>query len=260
MKPGLGFAIVIALSCSLGARAAAAEPGEILDSVMEAVTGLVDFFIAAATGNGPLATQAKAQEDIRTIVTEVAFPAPAEARRPGVLKAIPIVMGEVRSLGTEIAELEGDWRFSERTAPMQPQRRADARPQRVQLEALFGPSVRSGIARQELHRYAAVVSEDLISSHIPASGQWATALPVVERDSAVGSRRTPGEALRDTAWLAAGAGRVAQNNSDLMAQRLALGTLEFGEEALEHRLETGVALSLYAGLACLSDRCEGGRR
>ena len=236
-----------------------ADTGDIVAAVVAAFDSLTSF-LGVMAREGALQEQATAQNAIRDLITEIAFPAPTSEKRPGVLRPVPIVMGEVRSMATEVGELANDWRFTGRTRPIDRARRTQDRIDRLDIEALFGVAAGSNPERQQLHQFVGVLAEHLVASRLPAAGQWATTLPIVEAESAVGSRRTPGDALRDAAWFAANAGRVAQNNSDLMTHRLTLSTLEFGEIASYDRLSEAAGKAVYGALACQSRDCRRGSR
>lgn len=245
---------------SLATPSRAEDPAELIKAILGAVTGWAGILRDQIEGR-LLKEQVEQQETIRHVVVEVAFPPPPDelTQRGGVFRPIPLLLPELRSLGTETKELRGDWRFSARTQPIHAQRAGEASLGRAQVEALFGPAGNQAMpARERLLQLVSGVSENVIGSHSVAAGEWASVLPTIEAQSALGARRTPGEALRDAAWLTADAGRVAQANSDLLAQRLFMETLDAGVSANEERLVGAVALSSYTGLACLDGAC--GRR
>lgn len=224
---------------------------------------MVDFVTRLGDPDkGLLPEQAGYAGRIKVAITEVAFPfPPGDPRGKGVTRDIDIPMGQIWSYGTEIDELRPEWEFSRRTAPFAPQHRnvPDTQVQRADLEELFGVPQGATAWRENVHVLAATATENLLSSHVPAAGQWLTILPGLEAESAAGERTTPGQALRDGAFFTAGAGRIAHNNTDLMTQRLTLDTLEWGETLFENRMADQAGLSVYETLGG-SPRRGGGER
>jgi hypothetical protein len=197
-----------------------------------------------------LGWQEHLQARIRTVVHHVAFPYLDGI--PGVFQALPYVIDEVRGIRTEIRDLSCAWQWSSRTQIFRDMSLHHLQICRPEVKSIWGSSAFHWNAPEaELEQHAAAMTENLLSAQVQAQYGWESSFHDMSIESAMGGRRSPGLALRDTAFMTAALGRVAQNNSEIAAWRLYVASLDAAEQDEQERLNAVMALGIYNSIATL---------
>jgi hypothetical protein len=239
------LALGLLLSVALPGKAAAQEAG-MWRAIVEVLQKINTFIIEGEYGLD------KATHRINTVVSRIAYP----LHIPTLLKPINLIVDEVESIVHEVGELSCGWNWSPRTKlihDMYLNRLAICRPE---FQMIWGSSEGHwNESQHELQQYIATMAQNTISDHVKGSSDWVKAFHEKEVANAIGTRNTPGEALRDAAFMLSEVGQVSQNNSDMQAARLALISAQNAHEDWEERLRERYNQDVLNGLSCFDGSC-----